>query len=132
MVSGRIKALIVDDDPFIREMVTAILEGEGYEVETAENGGEAFTKFCADSGIGIVVSDMNMPGISGLELIRKIRDQGSDVPAIILSGDEGLSLAAGDFDVLVKDENIQETIGPRVGLTLSNYRRKKESGPRQP
>ena len=131
MISGKTKVLVVDDDPFILEMVTAILEGETYTVAIAENGAEAFTKFCEDPGIGLVVSDMNMPDMNGLALIEKIRNQGSDVPAIILTGDDDLSISDtvrdGACDVLVKDENIQETIGPRVDMVLKKYELKKRS-----
>lgn len=132
MVSGKTKVLIVDDDPFILEMVAALLEGEEYSVDTAGNGAEAFTKFCADNGIGILVTDMNMPDMSGLELVGKIRDRGSHVPVIILTGDGDLSIDAAILrekacDILVKDENIQETIGPRIDRALKKYHLKKEN-----
>ena len=109
------KVLIVDDDPFIRDMLAAILESSGYSVDTAENGAEALKKYNPDAGISLIISDMNMPEMDGLELIKKIRGSGSDVPIIILTGNNEISVAidamnSGASDYLLKDENIQDTI----------------------
>jgi DNA-binding NtrC family response regulator len=125
------KILIVDDDPFMREIMAALLEGEGYAVALAENGAEAFSEFGAEPGIGLVISDMNMPDMNGLQLTKKIRDRGSDVPVIILTGDAELihdvdALKAGACTVLVKDENIQETIGFFTARALGKYKLEKQ------
>ncbi len=123
MSAEKTKILIVDDDPFMQEILAAILEGEGYAVAMAEDGGGAFSEFCADPHIGLVLTDMNMPDMNGLELIRKIRGQGREVPAIILTGDadmlkdqEALKMSA--CDILVKDENVQETLASFVAGVL--------------
>lgn len=115
MASQKIKALIVDDDPFVRDMLDMILQSGSYEVVTAEDGTDAVEKFKAESGIDIIISDMNMPGMNGLELIKAIRDGGSDVPIIILTGNNEISTAIEAIrscadDYLIKDENIQDTI----------------------
>jgi sigma-B regulation protein RsbU (phosphoserine phosphatase) len=115
MDSRKIKTLIVDDDSFVRDMLGMILQSSDYEVVTAENGADALEKFKADAGIDLIISDMNMPGMNGLELIKAIRDGGSDVPIIILTGNNEISIAieairSGANDYLLKDENIQDTI----------------------
>jgi signal transduction histidine kinase len=115
MDSRKIKTLIVDDDSFVRDMLGMILQSSDYEVATAENGADALEKFKADAGIDLIISDMNMPGMNGLELIKAIRDGGSDVPIIILTGNNEISIAieairSGANDYLLKDENIQDTI----------------------
>ena len=119
------KILIVDDDPFMCELLAAILEEEGYTVSSAEDGTSAFSAFCADAHLGLLISDMNMPDFSGLELLQKIRARGSKIPAIILSGDEDLAhnpaLIKANCEILVKDENVQENIGAFVAAVLHKH-----------
>jgi CheY-like chemotaxis protein len=124
MIEEKIKILIVDDDPFIREVLTAVLE-EDYAVVTAENGTEAFDAFNADSGIRLIISDLNMPEIGGRELIKKIRETGSDVPVVILTGNDELrSEDGGADDYLLKDENLQGSVVPSVERVLEKRARR--------
>jgi len=75
MSLGRI--LVVDDDPQIRRVMRTTLTGEGYEVEDARNGEEALEKLRA-SRHDLMILDMNMPGIGGLETCRQALDAGAD------------------------------------------------------
>ena len=63
------KALIVDDEPDIREELSEFVEDLGMQVETAANGEEALAKFYADREIAIVLSDLMMPGLNGLDML---------------------------------------------------------------
>lgn len=77
------KVLVVDDDPQIRRVLKVILTGERYELEEARSGESAllrFREFLPD----LVLLDVNMPGLGGLETCRAIRES-SDVPIIIVS-----------------------------------------------
>jgi len=77
------KILVVDDEPQIRRMMRATLTGTGYQIEearTGEEGLEQFRGFMPD----LVLLDLNMPGMGGLETCRAMRS-GSDVPIIILT-----------------------------------------------
>jgi two-component system KDP operon response regulator KdpE len=77
------KVLVVDDEPQIRRVMRVILTGENYEVVEARSGEAAllrFREFLPD----LVLLDLNMPGMSGLEACRMIRDT-SDVPIIVLT-----------------------------------------------
>src|SRR5881397_3887759 len=77
------KVLVVDDEPQIRRVMRVILAGENYEVMEARSGEAAllrFREFLPD----LVLLDLNMPGMSGLETCRSIRDT-SDVPIIVLT-----------------------------------------------
>jgi CheY-like chemotaxis protein len=123
------RVLVVDDDPFIGEVMTAVLEGGGYAVITAENGRQALGAFNAEgAAIGLIISDMNMPEMGGMELIAKIRGTGSDVPVIILTGgNDTASLATGADDHLLKDEHIQDTIIPMVENVLAKHALKKKA-----
>ena len=77
------KVLVVDDEPQIRRVMRVILAGENYEVMEARSGEAAllrFREFLPD----LVLLDLNMPGMNGLETCRNIRDT-SDVPIIVLT-----------------------------------------------
>src|SRR5438552_1844767 len=65
--------LIVDDDPTSRLILKAMLEKLGHEVTSAENGAEAFAHF-SQTPLPLIISDMIMPEMDGLELCRRIRN----------------------------------------------------------
>lgn len=77
--------LIVDDAPFIRMLLTQLLEDENYEVDTAENG-ELAEESVKNKKYDIVCMDLRMPGISGIETIEKIRQIDKGVPIAIITG----------------------------------------------
>ena len=119
MTIVKCRILVVDDDVFVSEMLAEILASEGYRVETAEDGKAALVKLEQQPEISLVISDMNMPEMNGLELIEAIRKSGSEVPIIILTGNSEISVAIaalnkGANDYLMKDENINETIAISV------------------
>ena len=126
MGENTVKILIVDDDPFVRDMLTFILEAGEYEVSTAENGFEAFEKCTSDPTIGLLISDMNMPVMSGLELTRELRKQNVDIPILVLTGDgeiaaAGEAVRSGANGFLVKDENIWDTILDALAKMLAAH-----------
>src|SRR5205823_9598304 len=98
--------LIVDDEPTIGEVVSRYLDHAGYETSVALDGPSALRKIEQQSP-DLVVLDLMLPRISGLELMRRIRDRGSDRTSIILltaKGEEtdrivGLRLGADDYVV---------------------------------
>ena len=69
------KILIVDDDPDIREVVSILLGSEGYSVLQAENGGTAVEMIYADRTIDLVIMDIMMPGVNGVEACEMIRQK---------------------------------------------------------
>ncbi|MGD0225586.1 MAG: response regulator transcription factor [Terriglobia bacterium] len=81
MTSARI--LVVDDEPQIRRVMRTTLVARGYMVSTARSGEEALEKV-REERFDLVLLDMNMPGIGGMEACRIIRSQ-SDIPIVILS-----------------------------------------------
>jgi two-component system KDP operon response regulator KdpE len=103
MSSGKI--LIVDDEPQIRRVVRVILTGAGYEVVDARSGEAALLKF-REFLPDLVLLDLNMPGMGGLETCRAIRGT-SDVPIIVLTvrsteDDKVEALDAGADDYVTK------------------------------
>jgi signal transduction histidine kinase/ActR/RegA family two-component response regulator len=77
--------LIVDDEECVRELLVDILESEGYDVTTAENGEQALKEF-EDKPFKAVFTDVGMPGMSGWELARAIRERDDSIPMAVITG----------------------------------------------
>lgn len=75
--------LVVDDEPLIIDIISSELQDEGFQVETAESGEEAFEKI-SNKKIDLIVSDYKMPGISGVQLLHKIHKNLRKYPPFIL------------------------------------------------
>src|SRR4029077_6624140 len=105
--------LIVDDEPQIRRVMRTTLSSQGYAIVEAKSGDEALEKLRSDHP-GLILLDVNLPGISGLDVCREIR-QSSDVPIIILTvrnteRDKVQALDAGADDYVVKPFSAQELL----------------------
>ena len=103
MSAGRI--LVVDDDPQIRRVLKVTLTGQGYEVDDAKSG-DAALEMLRDARFDLVLLDMNMPGTSGLDTCRAIREQ-SEIAIIVLTvrdneTDKVEALDAGADDYVTK------------------------------
>ena len=81
------KVLVVDDEEMILSLTTKILERQGYEVTTACSGEEGL-RFCSEQPdqIDLMLLDLSMPGLSGVETLRRVRQTCPDLPCIISSG----------------------------------------------
>ena len=77
--------LVVDDDGQGRALLARLLGGAGYEVATASNGRDALDLLTGNS-FDVIVSDISMPEMTGVELLRSIREHDSDVPVILVTG----------------------------------------------
>ncbi len=111
MSTGRI--LVVDDDPQIRRVMRVALTGHGYEVDDMTNG-EAALERLRERSVDLVLLDMNMPGMGGLETCREIR-AGSEVAIIMLTvrdseADKVAALDAGADDYVTKPFNMPELL----------------------
>lgn len=80
--------LVVDDDPLAAEMIGAVLQELGHSVLLAADAMEAISQLNEHPSIEMVISDMNMPLISGIDLFRELREQGNTLPFILLTGDD--------------------------------------------
>jgi CheY-like chemotaxis protein len=110
------RILVVDDDALAGEMTAAVLEEGGHDCVLAENGMEALGRWGGDVPFDMVISDMNMPLMSGIELFRELRAQGVNAPFILLSGDDPEVARAQEplLDAcLLKDFSLEENL-PRV------------------
>jgi two-component system response regulator PrrA len=104
--------LVVDDDPGIREALDRALRLEGFAVLAAEDGESALESVRA-AGPHVVVLDLGLPGISGIEVIQRLRRDGHDLPVCVLSArdevdDRVAGLRAGADDYVVKPFDLEE------------------------
>jgi two-component system response regulator HydG len=97
------RILVIDDDNAVRESTERILRGAGYMVESARGGEEGF-QLARRGAFDVILSDMRMPGLSGLDLLHKLREARVDSAFIIMTGFgtvetavEAMKLGAVDF-----------------------------------
>lgn len=100
------RILCVDDDPAVLMATEEVLEDAGYEVVGVRNA-EAARSVLARGGVDLVVSDYRLPGASGLELLEQLKDDGIDVPVVIVTGYASIdhavtTIKAGAIDYLTK------------------------------
>jgi DNA-binding NtrC family response regulator len=123
------KILVVEDDATFRSFLKTILHREGYEVHEAENG-EKCLALLRRENFDLVISDLKMPGISGLELYRQLRSETISSPFILLTAfgtiEEAVSaMKDGVADFLTKPLKDPETLRTLVRKTLENSRRER-------
>ncbi|MNJ38435.1 response regulator transcription factor [Paenibacillus bouchesdurhonensis] len=119
-----IKILVVDDDPFIRELVRLALRSDDYNILEAKNGTEAIA-FIHEERLELVIVDIMMPGTDGLEVCREIKRY-FDIPVLMLTAkgtniDKVAGFQAGTDDYVVKPFDPKE-LSYRVKALLRRYR----------
>jgi len=123
------RILVVEDEPAVARGVKDALGFNGYSVEVADDGSRAYRRARSQS-FDLIVLDLMLPGLSGLDVLAKLRGEGVTAPILILTakGDEtsrvqGLDLGADDY--VVKPFSVKELVA-RVGAHLR--RRSREAG----
>ena len=109
---GRMRILVVDDEPAVRDSLARALSLEGYATELAEDGADALAQLRAGVPDAIVL-DVMMPKVDGLEVCRRLRAAGDKTPVLMLTARDGVSdrvagLDAGADDYLVKPFALDE------------------------
>jgi len=106
------RILVVEDDPVLRDGLTRSLRNAGYAVDTAQDGKIADDLLSVHT-FDLLVLDLGLPGVDGLEVLRRLRRRGSAVPVLILTARDsvedrvaGLDLGADDY--MVKPFNLAE------------------------
>lgn len=112
---SRMRVLIVDDDREIVELLNIYLKNEGYDVVKAYNGQQALNYIKNDEEIELVILDVMMPKINGIEVVEKLREANHSIPVIILSAkssdnDKIQGLISGADDYVTKPFNPLEVI----------------------
>ena len=107
------RILVVDDEPAIGDAVAYALRASGFEVDTFADG-ESALEAARATGYDVLVLDVRLPGLSGIEICRRLRDE-SDVPILILTAmdaevDRVLGLEAGADDYVTKPFSVAELV----------------------
>jgi two-component system nitrogen regulation response regulator NtrX len=111
--------LIIDDEKAIRKTLSEILSYEGYKIDEAADGEEGIKKF-RETTFDVVLCDIKMPKMDGIEFLEKAREINSDVPIIVISGHGNIETAVeavkkGAFDYISKPPDLN-----RLLITLRN------------
>jgi two-component system OmpR family response regulator len=124
--SGRPEArlLVVDDEPNIVELLSASLRFAGFEVETARNGTEAL-RVAEEYQPDLMVLDVMMPGLDGFDVVRRLRQEGRDMPVLFLTAkdaveDKVTGLTLGGDDFVTKPFSLEEVVA-RIRAVLRRF-----------
>lgn len=114
MSNKRIKILLIDDEEEFASTLAERLELRGYETRTAVCGEDGLTLLASES-FDIAVLDLMMPGMNGLDTLRRIKSDTPDMPVVLLTGHgstkEGMAgMRLGAFDYLMKPLDIKDLI----------------------
>ena len=116
------RILVVDDDEFSGEMTAAIIADAGYDPVLVDSGVAAVEALAGDPGLVAVVSDMNMPFLSGIELFAALREEDCRLPFILLSGEDPEALRRREprLEVcLVKDGDLEISLPHALDRALA-------------
>jgi two-component system response regulator PilR (NtrC family) len=114
MGKNEITILVVDDDEIVRDVITALLNGEGYSVRPAKDGLDAI-KILKNEEINLVITDLRMPGADGIEVLKEALSMDPDRAVIILTAYGTLDTALkaireGAYDYMTKPFKMEEMI----------------------
>ena len=115
------RILIVEDDVELRQLFARVLEKNGYQVETAEDGAEAL-RILGRGYVDLIISDIMMPVMDGNALVRALREDGVKTPVLMITAKSTLDdmregFLSGTDDYMVKPVNVNEMV-LRVGALL--------------
>ena len=116
------KILVVEDDPFLRKSISFFLRDNGYDIFEAENGRDALECFDREKP-ALILTDLSMPVMDGLQLLNEMVDKSPSTPIIILSGAGGMpevidSLRDGAWDYITKPVPSMEFVLDRIERAL--------------
>ncbi len=120
-----LRVLVVDDEPMLSELLQMALNYEGWTVRTAATGNEAVSQ-ARVFGPDAVVLDVMLPDIGGLEVLRRIRADGNDVPILFLTAKDAVEdriagLTAGGDDYVTKPFSLEEIVARLRGLMRRSH-----------
>ena len=112
--------LVVDDDPTQRRLIQAVLEREGFAVAQAEGGHEAIMRLQAGGAADVVILDLSMPGMSGMETIKEMRARGFMAPVIVLTATGGVEVVVKAMQAGAQDFFIKPASPERIIVSIHN------------
>lgn len=125
------RVLVVEDDAWARELLVEVLGRGGYHVQSAQDGGQAWNLLRNPEPLyDLVITDLNMPVIDGLELLQRIRERALPVEVILLTNAPGHGVVTraqelGAFAILAKPHDLEELLRTvQLALHKASLRRK--------
>ena len=120
------RILVVDDDESVRELLSTVLFDEGYQVTTAESAEQALEYFYKDP-FPLVITDLRMSGMDGLELLEKVKAFSEETQVVIITGHASLdtalqALREGVYDYLIKPIESLDIVTALVNRALDKVR----------
>ena len=120
-----VHCLVVDDEPRLRQVLLHLMRGEGFHCYEAGTGVEA-SEILEREPISLVMSDMRMPRMDGIELLRQVRSRWPDIAVVMITAVADVEvavscLASGAMDYLTKPFHLEE-VRARVQQALENRR----------
>src|SRR6476659_8522134 len=127
---GKVRILIVDDEPSMREMLRIVLRRDGYDVQLADSGRQAIDQL-RQNNFDLLLSDIKMPDVSGVEVLRAAKDINRDVVAFMMTAYASTSTAVeamrlGAVDYFTKPFSMDE-LRLKVRQHLESSRLKQEN-----
>ncbi|CAM2066627.1 Sigma-54-dependent Fis family transcriptional regulator [Sulfidibacter corallicola] len=109
------KIFLVEDEPVVQDVLKRLFRPLGYKVKTADRGDEALVELESGQIFDLIITDLNLPGVSGLEVAERARDLCPDVPVIVITAYASVDSAvgamkAGAFDYLTKPFNNDQVL----------------------
>jgi DNA-binding NtrC family response regulator len=112
--------LVVDDDPTQRRLIRAVLEREGFDVAQAENGEAALAALGAGGPADVVILDLTLPGMSGMETLKEMRARGFAAPVIVLTATGGVEVVVRAMQAGAQDFFIKPASPERIMVSIRN------------
>ena len=128
-----VRALVVDDEEMLADMLRMALRSEGWETRVAHDG-QAALKLAREIPPDVVVLDIMMPGLDGLSVLRRLREAGNDCPVLLLTAKDAVEdrvagLTAGGDDYVTKPFSLEEVMARLRGLVRRSMRAAGDEGP---
>jgi len=112
--------LVVDDDPTQRRLIQAVLDREGFQVVHAENGHQALDRLQHGGGADVVLLDLVMPGMSGIDTLKEARACGVRCPVVVLTATGGIETVVKAMQAGAQDFFVKPASAERILISIRN------------
>ena len=112
--------LVVDDDPTQRRLIQAVLDRDGFQVVHAENGQQALDRLISGGGADVVLLDLVMPGLSGIDTLKEARAQGVRTPVVVLTATGGIETVVKAMQAGAQDFFVKPASPERILISIRN------------
>jgi DNA-binding NtrC family response regulator len=112
--------LVVDDDPTQRRLIQAVLDRDGFQVVHAENGQQALDRLQHGGGADVVLLDLVMPGLSGIDTLKEARAAGVRTPVVVLTATGGIETVVKAMQAGAQDFFVKPASPERILISIRN------------